>query len=127
MKKKSKKSIDQKQLLILIGCILIAVLVLILTPAELPGKDAGMNELEMHDEMSQVADDYMLASNEQERQEAASRMRSVRAGNTSGTTANALNPMSVLRGIIFLAIVVLAYRIFILVFPGFRLTKATQV
>ena len=126
MKKKSRKSVNRKQLLILVGCILLAILAYILIPAELGG-DEAMNELELHDAMSRAADGYMLASNEEERQTAARAVRSIRAGNNPGATGNRVNPMSVLRGILILAIVVLAYRIFRLFYPDLRLIKTTQV
>jgi hypothetical protein len=123
-KEKKNSAAKTKRMLILSGCLLVAILALLLLPTSTnSGSTEEPNELELRQELSAAADDYMLSRNTQERQEAARRMRSIRAGGDNRQAENTAQAMSFLRVVIIITIVVLAYNLLKMSFPGLRFGK----
>jgi len=125
-REKKNKAARIKRMLILAGCLMIAILALLLLPTDLKsGTQDEPNELELRRELSAAADDYTLARNTRERQEAARRMRSIRAGDDSRKAENFAQAMSFLRVLLIVTIVVLAYNLLRILFPGLKFGKAS--
>jgi hypothetical protein len=124
-KKKPTKSAIQKQILILCGCLALAILLLVLIPSKATVK-AKPNELESHERISSLADDYMLARNEQERQMAARRIRSERAGRTSLGSHGVEQAFLFLRIVLVITIVVLAWKTIALARRATKMRSAPQ-
>jgi len=124
-KKKPTKSDIQKQILILCGCLALAILLLVLIPSKSTGK-ARPNELESHQRISSLADDYMLARNEQDRQTAARRIRSERAGRTSLGSHGVEQALLFLRILLVVTIVVLAWKTVVLARRAAKMRSALQ-
>ena len=123
-KEKKNSAAKTKRMLILSGCLLVAILALLLLPTSTnSGSTEEPNEFELRQELSAAADDYMLSRNTQERQEAARRMRSIRAGGDNRQAENTAQAMSFLRVVIIITIVVLAYNLLKMSFPGLRFGK----
>jgi CHASE3 domain sensor protein len=125
-KEKKNSAARTRRMLILSGCLLIAILVLLLLPTNVnSGSTKEPNELELRQELSAAADDYMLSRNTEERQQAARHMRSIRAGNDDRQAENTAQAMSFLRVVIIITIVVLAYHLFKMSFPKLRFGKSS--
>ena len=125
-KEKKNSAAKTKRMLILSGCLLVAILALLLLPSSTnSGSTEEPNELELRQELSAAADDYMLARDTQARQEAARRMRSIRAGSDDRQAENTAQAMSFLRVVIIITIVLLAYNLLKMSFPGLRFGKTS--
>ena len=127
--RKSKKGFfgrlqAREQLLILAGCLLLVILALLVIPKSTQNaKSTGSNEIELHDQLSEAADAYMLADTPAERQAAARQIRTIKKGPRSAPIDSA-QTLTALRWLLIVTILVLAYRIFMLVLSELGLRKA---
>lgn len=131
MKKRTKSSSffsgrlgAREQLLILAGCLVLAVIALIILPQDTSSAaNDERSELELRDQLSGAADAYMLAETTQQRQAAARKIRATKTGSRSVTSSSS-ETFGALRWLLIITILVLAYRIILLVRAGVRLRKA---
>ncbi len=120
----SKSSARTRRALILSGCILLALLVLVIIPTGVePASGRERNELEFHDEMSRAADEYMLSHSMEDRQAAARRLRSIRAGSDPQESIQSQQMYAFLRGGVIIVILVLGYNLTALYYPRLRLSS----
>ncbi len=125
-KKKSGKNL--KKGYILGGCLLLAVLGLFLlsTPTS-PGPTREVNQMELRENLQPASDAYMLAETTAERQAAARAIRSVKEGSRSVTPDTTAGLFTILRGVLWLTIVVLSWQIITLAYPVLQPRKAKMV
>ena len=126
-KKRITRSQCRKQVLILIGRLLVAMIALIATPAYLTtSQPVQYNELELRARVSEAADDYMKGETVLERQAAARRIKSLREGGRSYNPESGEQMISFLRTLLFITIVVLLWKIIVLVYLQMKPNQVHQ-
>jgi len=114
--------------LILGGCLLLAILGLFLLSTPTAHESTGeVNQAELRQSLQPAADAYMLAETAEERQAAARTIRSTKEGSRSVHPNTTLEMYTMLRGILWLTIVLLSWNIITLAFPVLKPRKAKMV
>ncbi len=120
------------QLLILAGCLLVAILALAMVPPQsvpVVFTPNPPNELERRDAISEAADAYYLAENTQERQAAARRLTTVRAELDSprvGSVNTLQQASNFLRFILILTILGIGFRLFAVAIAELKLKHSQK-
>jgi hypothetical protein len=126
-RKKSGKKL--KKGFILGGCLLLAILGLFLlsTPTSPEPTTREVNAMEVRENLQPASDAYMLAETTAERQAAARAIRSTKDGSRSVNPDTTAGLLTILRGVLWLTIVVLSWQIITLAFPVLQPRKAKMV
>jgi len=119
----------KKQLLVILtGCLMLAVLGIVALPAGTdPQPVRAANSDDMRQEMSGAADRYMLAETTEERQAAAREINSIRGGSRSVKPGSPLDTFTILRAVLLLTIVGLSYQIITVAFHVPKKRKTSMV
>ena len=113
-----------QQMYLLSGFLLLAVIALVLIPKSSPLtalNNRELNELERQEAMARAADGFMLGETHAERQAAAWEVQSLRTGSRSIAANDTTGFYIFLRIVLFVIILVLAWRIFVLINGHLRL------
>ncbi|MCK4719932.1 hypothetical protein KAU08_04710 [bacterium] len=118
-------TLTKNQQMYLLSCfLLLAVITLVLIPKNstlAPYNNRELNELERQEAMARAADGFMLGETHAERQAAAWEVQSLRTGSRSIAANDTTGFYTFLRIVLFITILVLAWRIFVLINGHFRL------
>jgi len=122
-----KRIAERRQILLLVCVLLVALIILALVPTgssfETPSRE--LNELEMRQEMSRAADDYLLGRTREDRQAAAREVHGIRDGRSYNPESTA-ELVGLLRIVLFITIVFAAWRIIALLTEQFKPIKPQQ-
>ncbi len=114
---KHKKRLKQMAIAAVVAVVMMFIIPLF-APSEI---DNELNEIDRRAEISRAADDYMLAKNQSERQEAARNINTIKTGSRSVGVDHRAETIGFLLVIDYLIIVVLVWRILAVLYAMHKL------